>query len=332
MFILNANETNELAHYLLQKKWLQTDETILSLTKPGEGNMNYVLRVTTNLRTFIIKQSRAYVEKYPQIAAPEKRVVTEAAFYTKIATTEIVQRGMPEFLGLDIENNVLLLEDLGKSSDYTLLYSIESELSVAEISVLVSYLNALHNDFKKVQLDDELSNLELRNLNYEHIFQYPFLEENGFDLNTVQEGLQELAMPYKKDTALKKQVELLGRLYLSKGNYLQHGDYYPGSWLKTENGIKIIDPEFCYYGLREFDLGVLMAHLYLTKQKQSIIDTIILDYYAYSELNSAILNGFIGVEIMRRLIGLAQLPLKMDLKTKEELMQFAYNLIVTNKQ
>ena len=332
MFILNANETNELAHYLLQKKWLQTDETILSLTKPGEGNMNYVLRVTTNLRTFIIKQSRAYVEKYPQIAAPEKRVVTEAAFYTKIATTEIVQRGMPEFLGLDIENNVLLLEDLGKSSDYTLLYSIESELSVAEISVLVSYLNALHNDFKKVQLDDELSNLELRNLNYEHIFNYPFLEENGFDLNTVQEGLQELAMPYKNDTVLKKQVELLGTLYLSKGNYLQHGDYYPGSWLKTENGIKIIDPEFCYYGLREFDLGVLMAHLYLTKQKQPIIDTVILDYYAYSELNSAVLNGFIGVEIMRRLIGLAQLPLKMDLKTKEELMQFAYNLIVTNKQ
>lgn len=332
MFILNANEPNELAHYLLQKKWLQLDEAILSLTKPGEGNMNYVLRVTTNLRTFIIKQSRAYVEKYPQIAAPENRVVTEAAFYTKIATAEIVQRCMPEFLGLDIENNVLLLEDLGKASDYTLLYSIESELSAAEISILVSYLNALHNDFKKVQLDDELSNLELRSLNYEHIFQYPFLEENGFDLNTVQEGLQELAMPYKKDTVLKKQAELFGRLYLSKGNYLQHGDYYPGSWLKTENGIKIIDPEFCYYGLREFDLGVLMAHLYLTKQKQSIIDNIITDYYAYPELNSAVLNGFIGVEIMRRLIGLAQLPLKMDLADKEQLMQFAYNLIVNNKQ
>ena len=332
MFILNANEPSGLTHYLLQKKWLQPDEAILSLTKPGEGNMNYVLRVTTNLRTFIIKQSRAYVEKYPQIAAPEKRVVTEAAFYTKIATSEIVQSDMPELLGLDTENNILLLEDLGKTNDYTLLYSLESELSAAEISVLVSYLNTLHNGFKKVQLDDELSNLELRNLNYEHIFHYPFLEENGFDLNTVQLGLQELALPYKKDAVLKNQVELLGPLYLSKGKYLLHGDYYPGSWLKTENGIKIIDPEFCYYGLREFDLGVLMAHLYLTKQKQPIIDTVITDYYAYSELNSAILNGFIGVEIMRRLIGLAQLPLKMDLKTKEELMQFAYNLIVTNKQ
>ena len=195
MFILNANEPNELAYYLKKQRWLSDDETILSLTKPGEGNMNYVLRVTTNLRTFIVKQSRAYVEKYPQIAAPEKRVVTEAAFYTKIATVETVQRSMPELLGLDTENNVLLLEDLGKANDYTALYNLESELSQAEISVLVSYLNALHSRFEKVQLDDELTNLELRQLNYEHIFHYPFLEQNGFDLNTVQEGLQELAMP-----------------------------------------------------------------------------------------------------------------------------------------
>jgi 5-methylthioribose kinase len=37
----------------------------------------------------------------------------------------------------------------------------------------------------------------MRKLNYEHIFEYPFREENGFDLDTVQEGLQAVAM-YKK--------------------------------------------------------------------------------------------------------------------------------------
>tara|TARA_R110000868_G_scaffold81946_2_gene231738 strand:- start:47064 stop:48053 length:990 start_codon:yes stop_codon:yes gene_type:complete len=328
MFILNANEPNELGYYLTKNQWILDNEIILSLTKPGEGNMNYVLRVTTNLRTFIIKQSRAYVEKYPQIAAPEKRVITEATFYTKISSEASVKSRMPELLGLDTENNVLLLEDLGNANDYTALYNIESELSATEIVVLVSYLNELHSRFSKTQLDDELANLELRQLNYEHIFHYPFLEENGFDLNTVQEGLQELALPYKTDAALKKQVELFGSLYVSKGKYLLHGDYYPGSWLKTTDGIKIIDPEFCYYGSREFDLGVLIAHLYLTKQKQNIIDCVYENYNAYSELNISILTGFIGIEIMRRIIGLAQLPLKMELADKDELMQFAYKLIV----
>jgi 5-methylthioribose kinase len=328
MFILNANESTELAHYLKQKNWLKADETILSLTKPGEGNMNYVLRITTNSRTFIIKQSRAYVEKYPQIAAPEKRVVTEATFYQKIANEASVQKGMPELLGLDDENNVLILEDLGKTSDYTTLYDLEHPLSEDEIKVLVSFLNELHSRFKKVQLDDELTNLELRQLNYEHIFHYPFMEENGFDLNTVQAGLQELALPFKKDDVLKKQIELLGTLYLSKGKHLLHGDYYPGSWLKTADGIKIIDPEFCFYGLREFDLGVLIAHLHLSKQNQHIIDEVKKKYEGFSELNNAILNGFIGVEMMRRIVGLAQLPLKMDLSDKAQLMQFAHNLIL----
>jgi len=328
MFILNALEPNELAHYLKQKKWIAESETILSLTKPGEGNMNYVLRVTTDLRTFIIKQSRAYVEKYPQIAAPQNRVVLEATFYKKIATQETIQKRMPQLLGLDTENNILLLEDLGKANAYSLLYDLRSELSKDEISILVSYLNELHSCFEKEILDNEMENLELRTLNHEHIFNYPFLEENGFDLNTIQEGLQELALPYKKDATLKKQVKFLGSLYLSKGKYLLHGDYYPGSWLKTEDGIKIIDPEFCFYGLREFDLGIFIAHLRLSKQKQKIIDGIVDCYSYYNELNSSILNQFTGVEMMRRLIGLAQLPLKMDLNDKKELLQFAYNLIV----
>lgn len=328
MFVLNTNEPTELTQYLKSKQWFSEGEMLISLTKPGEGNMNCVLRVTTNLRTFIIKQSRAYVEKYPQIAAPEKRVVTEAAFYQKIASQPGLQSRMPELLGLDTENNILLLEDLGKSKDYSTLYGADHSLAPAEGKVLISYLNELHHRFKKVQLDDELTNLELRHLNYEHLFHYPFLEENGFDLNTIQTGLQEMALPYKKDAALKKQVELLGSFYLSKGKFLLHGDYYPGSWLKTADGIKIIDPEFCFYGSREFDLGVFVAHLYLSKQDENTINELQQHYEGFSELNTAILNGFIGVEIMRRIIGLAQLPLSMNLKTKSELMQFAYKLII----
>jgi 5-methylthioribose kinase len=173
-----------------------------------------------------------------------------------------------------------------------------------------------------------LVNTELRTLNYEHIFEYPFKEENGFNLDEIQDGLQELALPYKKNVELKKNIERLGSLYLSKGKYLLHGDYYPGSWLKTANGIKVIDPEFCFYGLREFDLGVLFAHMYLTQQKESAITLIKEQYVFFEELNPTILNGFIGTEIIRRLIGLAQLPLKMDLKTKESLLSFARDLIL----
>lgn len=328
MFVLNANEPKELASYLKKNQWLSDNETIISATKPGDGNMNYVLRIETNQRTFIIKQSRAYVEKYPQVPAPAERVVTEAGFYQKIYKESSIQNRMPKLLGLDVVNNILLLEDLGKSNDYSILYDLKHRLTTDEVTVLVSFLNELHTHFQKNKVDDELANVELRKLNYEHIFKYPFLEENGFDLDSIQMGLQELALPYKKDAALKVQLELLGSLYLSKGKYLLHGDYYPGSWLKTAKGIQIIDPEFCYYGTREFDLGIFIAHLYLSKQDENLIAVIAKEYTAFADLNPKILNGFVGIEIMRRLIGLAQLPLQMNVKEKAKLLEAAYQLIM----
>lgn len=327
MFILNANEPKEFVHYLQKQHWLGLGETIVSLSKPGEGNMNYVLRVDTGARTFIVKQSRGYVEKYPQVPAPAKRVLTEGAFYQKISKEKMVQNYMPKIIGLDAENNVIVLEDLGKANDFTILYDLRHQLQSEELFALLNYLNGLHFKFQKSVDDDELANLELRKLNHEHIFLYPFMEENGFDLNTIQDGLQELAVPYKNDAELKQKIEILGALYLSNGNYLLHGDFYPGSWLKTENGIKIIDPEFCFYGSREFDLGVLLAHLYLTQQEAVLLEMVKKRYLYYSELDLSVLHGFIGAEIMRRLIGLAQLPLKMDLKTKGKLLRFAHALI-----
>lgn len=328
MFILNANEPEELATYLQQQHWLAANEAIVSVSKPGEGNMNCVLRIETESRSFIVKQSRGYVEKYPQVLAPAARVLTEGAFYKKIGSSEEVQHAMPMLLGIDAVNNLIALEDLGKTNDYTVLYDLQKKLQEGELQQLVKYLNGLHQSFQKTVVDDELTNTEMRTLNYEHIFEYPFRAENGFNLDVVQEGLQALALPYKKDSELKQKIERLGSLYLSKGKYLLQGDFYPGSWLKTADGIKVIDPEFCFYGLREFDLGVFLAHMYLTQQEDSAIDFVKENYYSFDELNSTILNGFIGTEIMRRLIGLAQLPLKMDLKTKATLLQFAQNLIL----
>ena len=43
------------------------------------------LRVQTAERSFILKQSRPWVEKYPAIPAPEERVLVEAAFYEPLS-------------------------------------------------------------------------------------------------------------------------------------------------------------------------------------------------------------------------------------------------------
>jgi len=166
----------------------------------------------------------------------------------------------------------------------------------------------------------------LRQLNHQHIFVLPFLEDNGFQLNDIQEGLQELSLPYKKDAAIKTVVHKLGERYLSKGNVLIHGDYYPGSWMQLENEVYIIDPEFSFIGFKEFDLGVMTAHLIMATMDDSSLATVMELYKG--EVNNSFVSRVAGIEIMRRLIGLAQLPLQRTIEEKDYLLQLARKMIL----
>lgn len=327
MIILDANDHNGMSAYLTAHCWLSEDESIKNISKPGEGNMNFVTRIDTGKRTFIIKQSRAYVEKYPQVAAPVERIVTEGAFYHKIAGNESLKSFMPILRGLDLENYIMMLEDLGESKDFTRIYNKDEMVSEDELKSLIRYLYSLHESYFSQTSDVVFSNKNMKLLNHEHIFKYPFLMNNGFDLDIITPGLQNIAMCYKTDDNLKSIVSELGEWYLSEGNYLLHGDFYPGSWLFTNSGIKIIDPEFCFYGSREFDISILAAHLILARQNQSTINLISQIYPNYHTLNVTLVRRMTGVEIMRRLIGLAQLPLEMNLAEKKQMLEQACQMI-----
>lgn len=328
--ILNTDNLTDLESYLKTQNWLGAEESIIKAEKPGEGNMNFTLRVYTSLgRTFIIKQSRAYVEKYPSIAAPENRAIIEGKFYEFTQENEKLSSFMPQLLGLDEVNNIIVTQDLGNSSDLTNLYQPDQQISVEDITSISQYLSELHGAFKTQTPDEIFRNRAMRALNHEHIFIYPLMEDNGFDLNNVLDGLQEAAMVYKTDEAFKTIVKELGEVYLADGSYLLHGDYYLGSFLKTSNGVKIIDPEFCFYGRAEFDLGVLIAHLKMSEQSNEIIEAAVRNYKKADDFNEKLFGQFTGIEIMRRIIGLAQLPLTLSLEKRILLLNKAKSLITS---
>ena len=105
---------------------------------------------------------------------------------------------------------------------------------------------------------------------------------------------------------------MTGERYLEDGPCLVQGDFFPGSWLRTDDGIKIIDPEFCFYGDPEFDLGVCVAHLRMTQQEHNAAE-IFLDAYAGELVALAFERDWVAryaaIEVMRRIIGVAQLPI-----------------------
>ena len=317
-FFLDTN-VEFLGDYLAKRGWLEADEGVRSIGLAGQGNMNYIVRVTSDKRTFILKQSRPWVEKYADIAAPFDRALVEAEFYKLVSGTSAAEF-MPKLHWVDQESRILCLEDLGALGDFTNVYGGFS-VQAGEREQLSRFLSILHSQRRA------LPNREMRALNHYHIFVFPFQSENNLDLDRFTLGLQQVGDRVSSDRALRTRVAELGQVYLSEGSFLVHGDYFPGSWLRGASGVKVIDPEFGFSGVREFDLGVMLAHLLICGYANAHA-SLGASYAQWKDLDQRLVRGFAGVEVLRRLLGVAQLPIDFSLRRKQLLIEEAIPMVL----
>ncbi|MEZ4217814.1 MAG: phosphotransferase [Myxococcota bacterium] len=293
--------------WLRARGWLDAGERVTAAGPAGAGNMNRTLRVATPARTFVLKQSRPWVVKYPDIPAPVDRIHTELRFYDVAHRDPALSSHMPRVLAFDRTDRVAMLEDLGEAADLASLYA-GGALEPGELETLCALARRIH----ALALDDaeraSLANRAMRELNHAHLFAVPLDAGNGLDLDAITPGLRDEARALQRDDSFRARVAALGDLYLhAAGPSLLHGDYYPGSILRTARGLCVIDPEFAFVGPVELDLGVLVAHLVFAGEAPAIAERVEALYG--EKLDGALLRGFAGVELMRRLIGVAQLPL-----------------------
>jgi 5-methylthioribose kinase len=307
--------------YLQENGIIKSAESVVSAEIAGQGNMNVVIRIRTSTgESYILKQSRPFVEKYPQIAAPEERILSEIAYYEAIKGNKVLEDFSPKILFFDSKNFLMVMSDLGVATDFSTIYSNPEQISTGHLTVLMGYLSNLHT----LHVSNFMPNTAMKILNHEHIFNFPFDENNGFDLDTIQVGMGQIANMYIKDKDLKDEIQQMGQKYLDSGDSLLHGDFYPGSFMNTENGLKVIDPEFSFMGDREFDLGVLKAHLMMSKS--SLFENF-LEFYT-PQVEEKLMDSYAGIEILRRLLGIAQLPLSLNLEEKSALCVKAKNMIL----
>lgn len=318
---LDAEDLPGVAQFLSQRQWLEPDEHVLQCGRAGEGNMNLTLRVRTDRRTFVVKQARPWVEKYDHIEAPWNRANFERLFYERVASIPEVADRMPRLITSDSAARTLVLEYIDGADDFTALYS-GAKLDHPVVTELANFLAALHEGTRE-EAPSSFANTGMRQLNYAHIFQVPLQADNGVPLEQLEPGLIDIAAQARKDPAYLDAVESLGAQYLQHGSCLLHGDYFPGSWLWSPRGLLVIDPEFCFVGTPEVDLGCAIAHMALAKQEQATAK-VFLDAYETTSggilLDLGLVARFAAVEVMRRLIGIAQLPIPPSSGWRSELL------------
>lgn len=302
---LRLDDVDLLADRLRAIGWLAPDEALSSVTSAGNGNLNLTVRVAARNRSAILKQARPWVERYPAIAAPVERSAVEAGFYRLVHAVPTLTGFMPGLLGIDPAWHMLLIEDAGVQADPTTHYARISDDAGSQ-SRLIDFLVALHAlDLLPQSLP---CNRAMLTLNHAHIFDLPFANA---------------------DRDLRDGAATLGERYLRGTGQLLHGDFFPEAWVYGPYGVQVIDPEFCLFGPPEFDLGVMAAHLLVAGGPPSTPDDLTAQYRRQGGMPVApvLTARYAGVEIWRRLMGVAAVSVPISDDRRAALISLAAALI-----
>jgi 5-methylthioribose kinase len=289
----------------------------IEVAPAGDGNINWVRRATVSgaeRRSYVIKQARPALERFPQYQAPTERIVCEARY---LETARAFDAGgvLPRVLAFDEPNRMLVLEDLGSAErlDAALARGADPGGALAK---LAAFLGRVHRGTRAdASLVPRFANEPMQRLHGDHIFALPFAP-NDF---LLPPRIAERAAELRKDASLAQASARAYARYLEPRGALVHGDVQAGNILLPEGGVKLLDAEIAHVGDPAFDLGMLLAHRLLPAaaagRHREAAPALASCWAAYRRAHGerglpAVADAlrYAGLELLRRTIGAARVP------------------------
>lgn len=299
-----------LAAHLVARGLVAGGDTI-TVEPAGDGNINWVRRARSRSRSWIVKQARPALERFPQYRASTERIVFEERWFA-IARPLDARGVCPRVLDFDAERRALVLEDLGDAErlDHALLRGGDVRGVLCDVGAL---LGAVHRATREAALAERFANDDMRRLHGEHVFVLPFAP-NDFPL---EPELRARAERVWQDRTLGTIAAEAHRRYLEPRGALLHGDVQAGNVLIAPGGrAKLLDAEIAHVGDPAFDVGVLLAHPLLAaipRHEVARAATAAADTWeAYAAAHGAgappfaAVARYAGIEVLRRSIGAAR--------------------------
>ncbi|BBN83158.1 methylthioribose kinase [Pseudoalteromonas sp. A25] len=253
--------------YVKTQTQLFSDDANLTCYEFGDGNLNLVFRVADqHQNSVILKQALPYARCVGQswpLTLDRARI--EASVLKKHG--EICPDTTVQVLHQNNDLAITILEDLGH------MQILRSQLCegktfdhlASNISHYLAHTSFFTSDFylepqQKKALVSEFTNPELCAITEGLFFDDPYrvCERNNF-----AHGLKEQVNKLHQNHALKLAVAQLKGQFLCSAQALLHGDIHTGSIFVDNKHVKVIDPEFGFFGPIGFDLGSFIGNLLL---------------------------------------------------------------------
>ena len=259
-------DCDEVISYVKEKNLFQGNAN-LTVKEIGDGNINYIFKVENKIdgKSIVLKQADKLLR-----SSGRPLDLARSKIEANILRIEnnLAPHFVPEIYFYDEIMCVLAMEDI---SEYK---NLRTELIagkifpnfVDNISEFLSRTLLLTTDlfmdkFEKKKNVKEFINPELCDISECLVFTEPY--DNNKNRNIITTGNEEFVenMLYKNED-LHFAILKLREKFMNYSQSLIHGDLHSGSIFINEKGIKIIDPEFSFYGPMAYDIGNVIGNLY----------------------------------------------------------------------
>ena len=259
-------DCDEVISYVKEKN-LFSENADLTVKEIGDGNINYIFKVENKIdgKSIVLKQADKLLR-----SSGRPLDLTRSKIEANILRIEndLAPHFVPEIYFYDEIMCVLAMEDISEYKNLRtdliagkIFPNFADNISEFLSRTLLLTTDLFMNKFEKKKNVKEFINPELCDISECLVFTEPY--DNNRNRNIITAGNEEFVenMLYKNED-LHFAILKLREKFMNYSQSLIHGDLHSGSIFINEKGIKIIDPEFSFYGPMAYDIGNVIGNLY----------------------------------------------------------------------
>lgn len=259
-------DCDEVISYVKEKN-LFSENADLTVKEIGDGNINYIFKVENKIdgKSIVLKQADKLLR-----SSGRPLDLTRSKIEANILRIEndLAPHFVPEIYFYDEIMCVLAMEDISEYKNLRteliagkIFLNFADNISEFLSRTLLLTTDLFMNKFEKKKNVKEFINPELCDISECLVFTEPY--DNNRNRNIITAGNEEFVEnTLYKNEDLHFAILKLREKFMNYSQSLIHGDLHSGSIFINEKGIKIIDPEFSFYGPMAYDIGNVIGNLY----------------------------------------------------------------------
>ncbi|MDT2523358.1 S-methyl-5-thioribose kinase [Enterococcus raffinosus] len=280
-------DTQKIKQYVVEKLGAFPPEAPLTVTEIGDGNINYVFRVVNEAtqESLIIKQADVLLRSSGRpLAIDRNRIEAEILRLQN----ELAPQFVPEVYYYDQKMYALTMEDVSDYQnmryeliDKKIFPGFSEEIAEYLVRTLLLTSDLVLDRGEKKQRVKAFINPEMCDISEDLVFTEPY--DDYKQRNIVTSGNEQFVREnLYENVSLQVEVAILRNNFMNNAQSLLHGDLHTGSIFINQRDLKVIDPEFAFYGPAGYDIGNVLAHLYFPMVKNLFDETIDQDFHQWS--------------------------------------------------